>query len=252
VIDLHCHVLPGIDDGPRDMSGSIALARAAVAGGTRVVAATPHVGLRYPVVPSELAGRVAELRDALSRAGVPLEVVTGGELAPGMAAHIPDAELRAIGLGGSSCILLECPFSHDFPAMAGIVARLQRRGYRILLAHPERSPMFLRDPAQLVALVQGGAYLQLTAASLDGDFGRTVRRFSLDLLDAGMVHVVASDAHDASVRAPGALAILHKVVRRQRLPPELTLFLTETTPRALLAGAATPPLPGSDPQGWRA
>lgn len=246
VIDLHSHVLPGIDDGPGDMSGSIALAQAAVAAGTRVMAATPHVGLHYPVIPGELAARVAELGAALGTAGVPLEVLTGGELAPSRAGHISDAELRAIGLGGSACILLESPFSDARPAMSGVVARLQRRGFRVLLAHPERSPGFLRDPAELAALVEGGACVQITAASLRGDFGRTVRRFSLDLLDAGLVHVVASDAHDASMRAPTLQAIVQHVVRRRRLPAALTELLTESTPRALLADAPLPhPLQGT-------
>jgi protein-tyrosine phosphatase len=246
VIDLHCHVLPGIDDGPRDMDGSIALARAAVAAGTRLMAATPHVALQYPVVPGELAERVAELREALRRANVPLEVAIGGELAPSGAGHISDDELRAIALGGSSCVLLECPFTNAAPVMPALVTRLQRRGFRVLLAHPERSPEFLRDRRELSNLVEGGAYVQVTAASLRGDFGRTVRRYSLDLLDAGLVHVVASDAHDASGRGPGVLAIVQEVVRRQGLSPAMTELLTETAPRALLDDVAPPrPLTGT-------
>jgi hypothetical protein len=86
--DLHCDVLPGVDDGPGDMDGSIDLARIAVAAGTRLTAATPHVALQSPIVPGELRGRVAELQEALGRAGVSLEVVSGGELAPnGLAAY---------------------------------------------------------------------------------------------------------------------------------------------------------------------
>jgi protein-tyrosine phosphatase len=243
VIDLHSHVLPGLDDGPRDMSGSIALARAAVAAGTHIMAATPHVGLWYPVLPLELSGRVAELRTALRSAGIPLEIVAGGELAPSLAGHISDAELRAIGLGGSSCVLLECPFTNAEPMMRSLVARLQRRGSRVLLAHPERSPEFLRDPRTLVALVEDGAYVQITAASLRGDFGRSARRYSIDMLAAGLVHVVASDAHDAFNRAPVVREIVESVTSRRRLSPALTELVTETAPRALLADAELPPLP---------
>jgi protein-tyrosine phosphatase len=251
VIDLHSHVLPGIDDGPGDMDGSIALARAAVAAGTRLMAATPHVALQYPIVPGELAGHVAELHEALGRAGVPLEVVSGGELAPSGAVHITDDDLRAIALGGSSCILLECPFTNAAPVMPALVARLQRRGFRILLAHPERSPEFLRDRRELSDLVDGGAYVQVTAASLRGDFGRTVRRYSLDLLEAGLVHVVASDAHDASGRGPRVLEIVEEVVRRHGLSPALTELLTETAPRALLHDVAPPrPVAGRSRRRW--
>jgi protein-tyrosine phosphatase len=164
VIDLHCRVLPGIDDGPGNMDGSISLARAAVAAGTRLMAATPHVALHYPIVPGEVAGRVVELREALSRAGVPLQIVTGGELAPTGAGHISDDELQAIALGGSSCILLECRCTNAAPMMPALVSRLQRRGYRVLLAHPERSPEILRDRRELSDLVGGGAYVRVTAA----------------------------------------------------------------------------------------
>ena len=239
VIDLHSHVLPGLDDGPADMHGSIALARAAVAAGTRLMAATPHVGLRYHVVPSELAGRVAELTEALADARIPLEVVTGGELAPTLAAHIRDDELQAIALGGSSCVLLECPFKKAQP-MSRLVARLQRRGFRVLLAHPERSPEFLRDPLELAAVVEDGAYVQITAASLRGYFGRTVRRYSIDLLEAGLVHVVASDAHDVLDRGPSVREIVQSAARRHGLSPALTEYVTETAPRALLEDAAPP------------
>jgi protein-tyrosine phosphatase len=148
VIDLHCHVLHGIDDGRGDMDGSIALARAAVAAGTRLMAATPHVALQYPIVQGELGGRVAERHEAPGRAGVSLEVVSGGELTPSGAGHISDDDLRAIVLGGRSCILLECPFTNAALVVPALVARLQRRGFRILLAQPGRSPRVPPRPAR--------------------------------------------------------------------------------------------------------
>jgi protein-tyrosine phosphatase len=92
--------------------------------------------------------------------------------------------------------------------MPALVARLQRRGFRILLAHPEHSPELLRDRRELSYLVDGGAYVPVTAASLRGDFGSTVRGYSFDVLEAGLVHVVASNAHDASTRGPAVREIV--------------------------------------------
>lgn len=243
MIDLHSHVLPGIDDGPPDLDGSLALARAAVAAGTRVMAATPHIGLHYRVAPDELSERVRQLREDLAGAGVPLEVVVGGELATSRAAHAGEDELRAIALGGGSCVLLECPFARVHGVMSGFTAQLQRKGFRVLLAHPERSPEFLSDPPSLGTLLDAGSFTQITAGSLRGDFGRTVRRFSLSMLEQGLVHVVASDAHDAVKRPPDVLAIVRGAVWELALPPATTEFLTEDVPRALLADEPMPPLP---------
>src|SRR5215218_663158 len=243
MIDLHSHVLPSLDDGPPDLSGALALARAAVAAGTQVMAATPHIGLRYPVVHDELPGRIASLRARLADARIPLEIVGGGELAPSAAAELGDDQLRAITLGGGACVLLECPFTRAVGLMPALVAHLQSRGFRVLLAHPERSQEFLRDPAGLSALVDHGAMVQVTASAFRGDFGRTARRYALELLDAGLAHVVASDGHDARVRSPVMLPLVRDAVRRQGLPAAAIEYLTADAPRSLLEDAPLPPPP---------
>jgi protein-tyrosine phosphatase len=246
MIDLHSHVLPGVDDGPPELAGSLALARAAVAAGTHVMAATPHIGLRYAVAPDELPARVAGLREELRRESIPLELVVGGELAPGSASDFSDGELRGLALGQGSCVLLECPFTRAGGLMRAAVADLRRRGFRVLLAHPERSPEFLREPAALAELVDAGAAVQVTAGSLRGDFGRTVRRYALELLDAGLAHVVASDAHDASERSPTVLPIVHDAVQRRGLNPSMTAYLTDAVPHALLEDAPLPAPPAQE------
>lgn len=247
MIDLHSHVLPGIDDGPAELAGSLALARAAVAAETRVMAATPHIGLQYRVEAAELSARVAQLRGELAGAAIPLEIVTGGELASSHAADASEAELRAIGLGGGSCVLLECPFGRVHGLMRALVGHVQQRDFRVLLAHPERSPEFLSDPAMLADLVAGGSFVQITASSLRGDFGRTVRRFALAMLDAGLVHVIASDAHDDTARSPEVLSIVRDAVRDRALPSGTTRFVTDDVPQALLADEPLPSPPGPDP-----
>jgi len=243
VIDLHSHVLPGVDDGPTRLAGSLALARAAVAAGTRVMAATPHIGARYPVAPCDVAGHVARLQAELELGKIPLEVVGGGELAPSRAADLPQDDLRCIALGGGCCILLECPFVPVSGLMPRLVAHLHERGFRVLLGHPERSPGFLRDPASLVALVGSGAYVQITAPALRGDFGTTARRYCFELLAAGLVHAVASDAHDARRRPPSVKPIVEETVRGLGLPAAMITFVTEAAPRALLADEPVPPSP---------
>jgi protein-tyrosine phosphatase len=251
VIDLHSHLLPGIDDGPVDLTGTLALARAAVDAGTAVMAATPHIEHRYRIVPEEVPGLVAALQKTLDAEGVRLQVAPGGELAATLAADLSMLELEAIALGGHSCVLLECPFTASGGLMPSLVAHLHESDFRVLLAHPERSPEFLRDPALLVELVNAGAYTQLTAGSFRGDFGRTVQRFSFALLDEGLTHVVASDAHDAEHRGPELSAIVADVVRHAGLPAAMVRHLTEDVPRALLADEAVPPAPARDRPWWR-
>ena len=246
MIDLHSHVLPGLDDGPPDLAGALALARAAVGAGTWVMAATPHVGHRYRVEPRELPDRVVALREELYAAGIPLDVLRGGELAASLAADLSVSELEAITLDGGSCLLLECPFVMSGGLMPPLVAHLRRLGFRVLLAHPERSPEFLRDPALLTSLVEDGAYVQVTASSFRGQFGRTVQRYALALLDEGLIHVVASDAHDAHARSPELVETVEQAVRHVGLPPSATRFLTEYAPRALLDDAPLPPFPGAE------
>ncbi len=236
MIDLHAHLLPGIDDGPPDLPAALALAAAAVAGGTRVMAATPHIGHPYHVAPLELAARVDDLTAELARAGIPLQVCTGGELAPSHALDISDAELRAITLGGTDCLLLECPFTDAGDLVANLVAHLQGLGFRILLGHPERSPAFLRAPDRLAELVAHGAYAEVTAGALIGAFGRTVRRGAWTLVERELVHVLASDAHDAIKRPPLAPDALVQA----GLSAALVEHLTVTAPAALLAGEEVP------------
>ena len=251
MIDLHSHVLAGVDDGPLELAGSLRLARAAVAAGTRVMAATPHIGTHFRVVPGELSGLVARLRDELAIKNVPLELVVGGELAPSHVVDATDADLRAIALHGGSCLLLECPFTPSHGLVRAAADHLQRKGYRVLLAHPERAPEFLQNPGSLDGMIAAGHFVQVTAGSLRGDFGRTVRRFSLALLDAGMVHVVASDAHDDRWRPPAVLPIVRQIAQRRKLPSATVQFLCVDVPLALLKDEAIPPNPVDERRGRR-
>jgi protein-tyrosine phosphatase len=244
MIDLHAHVLPEIDDGPPDLAAALALAAAAVRDGTRIMAATPHIGFAHGVAPAGLAARVEELRDALASQGIPLELVKGGELALERTLDLSYADLCAIALGGSRCVLLECPFTRARDLTVRLVAHLQAKGFRVLLAHPERSPAFLEDPPALRTLVERGAYAQLTAGSLSGVFGDTVRRASRSFLEQGLIHAVASDAHAAlGARSPALGALVSGALSEWHQDEALAAWLCDAAPRALLTDAELPPPP---------
>jgi protein-tyrosine phosphatase len=238
VIDLHCHVLAGIDDGPETMSGSLELARAAADAGVRTLVATPHVNWRYPNDATTIAGAAGALSERLVAEGVALELRRGAEVAMTQLATIAPDELRRLRLGGGEWLLLEPPFSPVAPALEPIVEDLLRRGERVLLAHPERCPAFHRDPRLLGSLVRGGALTSITAGSLVGRFGDTVRRFAMKLVREELVHNVASDAHDVTGRAPGIATELERA--------GLTAFadwLTQLVPAAILDGGPIPARP---------
>lgn len=238
MIDLHCHVLPGIDDGPATIAGSIDLVHAAVAAGVSTLVATPHVSPRYPNDAETIARLVAEVSARLARERIPLELRAGAEIAMTRVAEVEPERLFELGLGGGPWLLVEPPF---LPAAAGIetiVRDLLRRGHRVILAHPERCPAFHRDPPLLKELIDEGVLASITAGSLVGGFGGDARRFALKLLEEELVHNVASDAHDHLRRRPGIADEL-----RQAGYGALCEWLTQAVPAAMLAGEDIPPRP---------
>ena len=230
MIDLHCHVLHGIDDGPQALEGSLAIARAAAAAGTRTLVATPHVSWRYQNGAERIAELVGELNGELNGEGIALEVRSAAEIAMTRLPDLGPDELAKLGYGGGRWLLIEPPFAAVASGLELIVADLKRRGHRIVLAHPERCDALRRDPELLGSLVRDGVLTSITAGSLTGAFGETVRRFALALAGEGMVHNVASDAHDPVHRPP----TMAGAIEQAGLGP-LTEWLTEEIPAAILA-----------------
>jgi protein-tyrosine phosphatase len=240
MIDLHCHILPGLDDGPRTIEDSLALARAQVDAGVRVVAATPHVVAELPANDSiRIVAAVAELGATLQRHAIPLEVVSGGELGLTRATELTDEELRALCLGAGPWLLVEAPLSASFTGADIVLRHLRERGHQLLIAHPERCPDFQRRPETLRGLVRDGMLVQVTAGALVGQFGASVRRFAQMLVSDGMAHVVASDAHDHRGRPPG---LLEPTLSAGYSRP-VADWLTDDVPTALLAGLPIPDAP---------
>jgi protein-tyrosine phosphatase len=241
VIDLHCHILPGLDDGPANVDFSVAMARAAVDAGIHVTVATPHVRSDHPTQPDAIADRVGELNDALTAEGVELRVLPGAEVSLGKAAKLDDATLAELCLGSGNYLLVECPYRSIDVDIEGILRNLQDRGFTPVLAHPERCPLFQRDPTRLARLVNGGALCSITAASLGGGFGSTVRRFAIDLLFDGLVHNVASDAHDHLHRRPDIASGLDAAAADVPALRGQANWFTVTAPVAIVTGRETLP-----------
>jgi protein-tyrosine phosphatase len=243
MIDLHCHILPGLDDGPATMSEALAMASMAAASGTTTVVATPHIDGRWGVRPSELSRRVALLEDALSSEGIPLAVRPGGEIDISRFADLRPEDLDRLRLGGGPCLLLESPLSPAAGDSDMLMLRIRGRGEQILLAHPERCPLFQREPERLVRLVDAGVLCSISTGSLRGQFGEQVRGFTIDLLRAGLVHDLASDAHDDWRRPPPLGDSLSEVEAEIPGISGQADWLTRLAPAAILAGAPLPARP---------
>jgi len=251
VIDLHTHILPGIDDGPETIEGSLEIARVALAAGTGTLVATPHINRAYDLDPPRVLEAAQMLREALEHEGIELELLTGGEISTRRLARLRGEELDALRLGGGPYLLIESPLTSGAWELTEVVERLHGEGYGVLLAHPERCPGFHRDPALLQSLVAQGALCSITAGALAGRFGSTVNRFALKLLREGLVHDVASDTHDTRRRSPELRAPLH--IAAERLPglDGQVKWLTESVPAAILTGEPLPERPALPARGWR-
>jgi protein-tyrosine phosphatase len=230
--ELHFHLLPGVDDGPRDMPDALELARQAVGDGTRLVTTTPHV---RDAVLGEIPGRVAELRGALRDARIPLDVLGGAEVAFDDVAGMTDAELRAVAQGpaGARWVLLEAPlWSDDVAAFTGAVEEVAARGLGVLVGHPERCAALRADPGALDGLLAAGCRAQVNASSVLGRHGDEARAHALGLVRTGRAHVLASDAHRPSRGAMLTPALAE--LARRGVDPATAERLVREHPAALL------------------
>jgi protein-tyrosine phosphatase len=249
VIDLHCHILPGLDDGPANLDFSLAMARAAVEAGTQLIVATPHIRADFNVDPAEIEPRVDLFNDRLQRDRLPLRVLPGAEIGWASATDLDDVQLARLSLGSGRRVLLESPYGKKPVDIEGIISGLKGRGFQAVLAHPERCPLFQRDPERLRKIVAGGALCSITAGSMLGRFGQSVRTFTVEMLRDGLVHDVASDAHDHIHRPPALTEGFGNV--KDDLPgiDRHVPWYTVTSPVAILAGNPVPAAPdlGSPP-----
>ena len=239
MIDLHCHILPALDDGAIDIEDSIGMARQAESDGIDLVCATPHIHPDHLVRIDELPARVSALNDELERNGIAVRVTQGGELAETALDLVADDDaLREVSLGRNGLWLLVEPRPGPLGAeTVATVEQLTERGFRSIIAHPERHPgANFRE--QLEALVERGALIQVTAALIaEGPAAPTM----LDLARHGLVHLLGSDAHSSRggrpVRLSGGVARLREV---ERTKAHLD-WITTRGPQAILEGEPVQP-----------
>lgn len=241
-VDIHHHLLPGLDDGPEGWDQSLAMARAAHQAGIRVVVATPHVHPGRPGQPGRevIAGLVDELRARLASAGWgDLEVLPGAEVYP-----VPDLprwlskDGRAWDLGQGARVrylLVDLPFDQLPPHFDRLLFEVMLAGVVPVIAHPERNRQLAAHPDQLAALVERGAVAQVTAASLLGGFGRAAQQAALWFIRHGLARVVATDAHDPVHRSPQAMQQAYRYLS-QHLGPELAEMLCVRWPLEIARG----------------
>ena len=241
MIDLHSHILPGLDDGSRFAEEALEMARSAVDDGIVALAATPHVRDDHPTTPEEMEHALESMRARLHDAGIPLELLPGGEIALDRLPELGDDDLRRFGLGGNrSWLLLETPHFGWPLGIEETLFELRLRGFQAVLAHPERNLEVQEDPGRLTRLVETGTLVQVTAASLDGRLGPQPQRTARRLIELGLAHMLASDAHAPSIRQIGMSAAV-----RELGDAALARWLTEEVPRAVIAGGPLPPRPVS-------
>lgn len=241
VIDLHFHILPGIDDGPDDTAGSVALARAAVAGGITTVAATPHLREDHPAVrPEELGRRVRSLESRLGAERVPLEVVPAAEVDLRWAREAAPEALRLATYGQRGTdVLLETPYGPVPDTFEDAVFRLSIDGLRVLLAHPERNDTFQRNPERLFAMATRGVLLQISSGSLLSERrGSRSRALARALIERGLAHVLASDAHTTEPWRPPNLA--DGMAAAAEIAPARAEWMVTDAPAAILEGVPLP------------
>ena len=206
MFDIHCHLLPGIDDGPRTMPDAIALARALVDDGVTHVMATPHV---FPGVWENRRSTIGtvhtQLIEQLWLAGIDLDVRWAGEvrLTDEVLGLLERDELPFLGVHkGFRLMLLEMPDALIPMGAERFCSELFRRQVRPVIVHPERNKAIMENPARLQPFVEAGCYVQVTAGSVIGQFGARAQAAAIYMLKRRWVSAVASDAHNLSGRRP--------------------------------------------------
>ncbi|RXZ83401.1 protein tyrosine phosphatase [Paenibacillaceae bacterium] len=252
MIDIHTHLLPGIDDGAATWEDSLALARAAVQEGVASVIATPHhATTRYTNEADDIVRLTQEANERLQLAGIPLQVLSGQEIR--VHDDLLDAWSRGelLTLGGSMYILLEMPASSIPRSMPDLIHELKLLGLKPIIAHPERNAEVARHPASFAALVEAGAYGQMTAHSLLGGFGGGIQRIAWTLCSSGLIHVISSDVHNLQPRG-FRLAEAYEQVGRRMGTAWRDYYQNNADSIARNQPFALPPAPARGNVGWRA
>ncbi len=220
MIDIHCHILPKIDDGPSSWEESIELARLFLEEGVETAVTTPHwiKGSHWEPEPNQVIKMVGILNEKLKRGNISLNVLPGMEV--GITENLIDLldEGRILTLGGGSHLLLESPFISIPHGTGGLINRLKKLGITTIFAHPERCQEVQSNPKRLAEIFDSGALIQVTSTSLLGHFGKGPKSCAFWLAKNGLIHLMASDAHSPKNRPPlikGPLSILTDIIGQE-------------------------------------
>ncbi len=239
--DIHNHVLYNVDDGARDLDESLAMLRQAVEAGIDTVCATSHVHADFSERQrvAELQERATNLRSEIKKHGLSVDLHCGCEL-------YYTAEFNDVALDpqfrycqSSSYVLVELPPTEAPPWFAEQVFKLRMQGVNVLLAHPERNAVLLRNPRILEQYLDAGVFTQLTAGSIIGQYGKDIQEFSHSILKSGACTIVATDAHN-TVKRPFSDAAEALVSVSAMLGTGIASQLFDQHPRAMLRGDKLP------------
>ncbi len=240
MIDIHHHLLFGLDDGSPDLETSLKMAEMAVADGITHIVCTPHASNDFAFQPEENAARLAQLQAAVTKAlGAQLTLGIGCDFHLSYE-NITDAIANPAKytINHKNYLLIEFPNMGIAPAMPDHVYQLVLAGLTPIITHPERNPTFIEHPQKLNDYIQMGCLIQITAGSVLGGFGRTPQRFANSLLQENQVDIVASDAHNIDRRRPLLRATYEEVSNNFGSDVAERLFVTN--PRAVFYGEAMP------------
>jgi len=236
MIDIHLHILPGVDDGPETLQEALALAKVLVEEGIHSAVATPHYNDQFPQRnAAEIRGRVHDLQQTLDHHQIALRLFAGHEalIKPGLIEDIQAGRLAT--LNGSRYLLLELWNNSWIPETERVIFELRAFGIIPIIAHPERYRPIQQDPCRLGSLPRQGALAQLTASSFLGIWGNTVRRTAETLLKKRLIHCIATDAHGLRKRPPGVNKSLQCV--EKWLDPTHIYQMIETCPATIINNA---------------
>jgi protein-tyrosine phosphatase len=239
MIDIHCHPLPAVDDGARDLETAIEMCRMAAEDGTTHLVATPHCNYQYEFNPVVNRAKLAELQEAI---GEKPKLLLGCDF------HLSYDNIQQLiqnhehyTVNGTKYVLVE--FGEFFipEQIDHVFYDIECAGLTPILTHPERNPVFQRKPGLLYRWITRGCLCQVTAKSLTGGFGKAPRRFAQQWLEQNWIHIFASDAHDPKYRPP-ILSECHKMIAEAQ-GAEAADRLLDTNPRAVIEGRPLPPGP---------
>ena len=237
MIDLHCHILAHVDDGPGDIEESLRIAEIAAADGIRTIVATPHSqnGV-YDNPPAEIAKHVTRLKQEIKRERIPINICPGAEVRihQGMEHSLQKARIASINETGQY-ILVEFPHDVILPGTRDALFQLSINHITPILAHPERNMALQRNPDVLAGLVDMGCLVQVTAMSITGELGKDAMDYAHLLLREGQAHVIASDAHDTENRPPLLTPAVNEAARILGDLGAAEAMVTKN-PRAILDG----------------